>query len=166
MDADPMIFRAPLDILLAAGADPNVQIGRSGAILHRNARGGNVRSIRLLIQAGADLNIQDSNGQTALHFAASAQYIPKSESEHARLQEKTNGEQSIVYLDEDYLIYMVVPMQLYVNTVKLLIDMCVDVNLRNRDGDTALDIAIRKGHTEIATLLSHYQKRVSNRIQE
>lgn len=57
--------------LIAAGADMNAKIGRSGIpVLTLVAGGGDVQSLQAIISAGADLNAKNSEGETALMHAA------------------------------------------------------------------------------------------------
>ena len=62
--------RSVVDVLLAAGADTNIQNikGRPGLHLAVDQRAGSL--IDALLDAGADGNIQDKEGRTPLHFAA------------------------------------------------------------------------------------------------
>lgn len=60
---------ALLEILLKAGADPNVQDETTLRALHYTARRGSTKTAVALIEAGAEINAQDQYGFTALHEA-------------------------------------------------------------------------------------------------
>ena len=62
---------AVLELLLAAGADPNSRIHNGRSALHRAAkRNDNPVVIEMLLAAGANLEARDAWGQTPLHAAA------------------------------------------------------------------------------------------------
>ncbi|XP_063218267.1 leucine-rich repeat serine/threonine-protein kinase 1 isoform X2 [Bacillus rossius redtenbacheri] len=61
-----------LEVLLAAGADPNIPCGPRGdkrTVLHVSAEHGYVGNVRLLVARGADLTARDSSGLTPLDVA-------------------------------------------------------------------------------------------------
>lgn len=67
---------AALNLLVAAGADPNVvsvhhhlQRTRGGSALHAAVRANNARMVEALVAAGADINIKDYDGVTPLDYA-------------------------------------------------------------------------------------------------
>ena len=66
---DAPALRAAVDVLLAAGADPDAQ-GRHGATaLHVAAYGGNAHAVAALLDGGADPHAGDSDRDTPLHWA-------------------------------------------------------------------------------------------------
>ncbi len=79
-DSEQML--AALDLLIAAGADPNVtavhhhlQRTRGGTPLHYAVRAGNGQMIAALVAHGADINRMDHDGLTALDHAMSRNQI-------------------------------------------------------------------------------------------
>lgn len=72
-----------LELLLAHGAKPTMTVSRlftglsvcgaSPTLLHSAASRGNARMVVMLIEAGVDVNQTDSNGNTALHAASTAE---------------------------------------------------------------------------------------------
>ena len=58
-------------ILLAHGADPNVQNsqGDTPLICATKYAGGKTATVKLLVEAGTDLAVQDNKGKTALDYA-------------------------------------------------------------------------------------------------
>ncbi|MEY4641702.1 MAG: hypothetical protein RLZZ227_1696 [Pseudomonadota bacterium] len=74
---------AALDVLIAAGANPNVvavhhhlQRTRGGAPLHYAVRANNEKMVEALVAHGADINIVDKDGLTALDHAMQRNQIP------------------------------------------------------------------------------------------
>ena len=59
-----------VDLLLAAGADMNIQNKKGRTALHLAADQSDGFFINVLLAAGADGNIQDEEGHTPLHLAA------------------------------------------------------------------------------------------------
>lgn len=58
-------------MLLGEGADPNTQYcGLYHQALHAAATGGDLETVRLLLEASADIKAQGSKYSTALHLAA------------------------------------------------------------------------------------------------
>ncbi|CAN0154969.1 unnamed protein product, partial [Hapterophycus canaliculatus] len=67
--APPMLVEA----LLSAGADVGRRYGRfNRSPMHLAARGGHVNVLRVLIHHGGDVNDVDSDGHTALFYAATS----------------------------------------------------------------------------------------------
>tara|TARA_B100000768_G_scaffold119527_1_gene110570 strand:+ start:1021 stop:1572 length:552 start_codon:yes stop_codon:yes gene_type:complete len=61
--------RSVVDVLLAAGADTNIQNIKGRTVLHLAVDQRDGSLIDALLEAGADMNIQDEGGRTALHLA-------------------------------------------------------------------------------------------------
>ena len=79
-------------MLLAAGADMNIQDKEGRTALHLAVKQSDGSLIDALLDAGADMTIQDEEGRTALHLAAASfrrtnmeGYVPVSKGMRARL---------------------------------------------------------------------------------
>ena len=114
-----------LKLLLARGANPNARGSDGSTPLIAAADRGNNEIVEALLSAGADVNAQDGKGNTALIVLLDA----------SKDRRKRNV--------EDYLVLM----------TTLLRAKNVNVNLANKNGETALMRAVRLGNVEPAKLL-------------
>jgi cytohesin len=116
-----------IELLIANGADLEAKLGSKTPLFYV-AEAGHKEVVELLIAQGADVNAKDSYGGTSLYYAA----------EYGRKE-----------------------------VVELLIANDADVNTINNSlqqfvvgadisGETALDKAVNRGHTEIADLLHNH----------
>ena len=62
-----------LDILLRAGADPNIRSNSGNSALIQATRTPDPRCVKLLLEVGADLTIANDSGRNELHYAACCQ---------------------------------------------------------------------------------------------
>jgi ankyrin repeat protein len=112
-----------INLLVAAGADPNVQDEFRGTPLHDATRGDREDTdeiVKLLLAAGADPNVQDASGSSplfrALEFSGQHKHDP-------------------------------------IGVVRLLLDTKADPNLQTSNKQTALIAAVDGGRIESARLL-------------
>jgi pectate lyase len=133
--------RAVVELLLTRGAD--VHSKREGwptgdTPLHSAVRAGHKDIVELLIAYKADVNAKNNEGQTPLDIA---------------LQRKgKNIVELLIQKGADISIHMAARYGL-LEKLKDLIAKGTDVNARDKDGKTALDVAVEKYNKEIATLL-------------
>ncbi|MBN1806626.1 MAG: ankyrin repeat domain-containing protein [Sedimentisphaerales bacterium] len=125
--------------------------------LHQAAKEGDIEQLKLLISEGINVNERDSNKWTALHEAAynikieAAKFDRKDVAElliakGVNINEKDNhGYTALHYAARGHK-----------NIVELLITNGADVNVKNKWNRTFLDIAVGRGHTEIAELLRRH----------
>ena len=139
--------------LLEHGADPNAKLkkailtrthtigdtalGEGATPLLRAAKSGDIEMIRLLVEYGADPDATMPNGTTALHFAAGLGW--------------RFGSPIAPSYDQG-------PEAEAVQTIDYLVELGLDVNARNGDGDTPLHAAVasgRKSESIVSSLLRH-----------
>lgn len=98
-------------------------------------------NLKLLLDRGADVNF-NNNGNTALIKA-------------------------IQYLDEFHIDNLEKDENIY-NNIELLLKHGANVNIQNKDGDTALIIATRKGNEKVVKLLLNHNadKNIKNIIKD
>jgi len=107
---------------------------------------------KLLVEYGADVNAKDLGGDTALMWAANGGHLNVVEFlvEHganvnaASPHYANAGSTALIYASE----------RGHVTMVKYLIKHGANINAKNKNGDTALSIAEKNGHTEVTRILS------------
>jgi len=137
--------KAALDAILAAirarHPDPNYRDENGETALICGAKSGSYLSLDVLEQAGVDVNAQRPDGMTALMLAVSGQEKDASVTGPGSVSvgNKNDGPAARYSLHGHF--------------VKVLLDRGVDLDLRNKAGQTALDLARQVGNEEILHLL-------------
>lgn len=105
------------------------------------------RMIECLVRHGADINAKDADDRTALHWAANWDLVDAVDALLANGGEiNAVGWQGETPLHE--------APYWAVETIKLLVCLGADVNAKDRDGNTPLDLARRRGDVMIQRLLT------------
>ena len=114
-------FRA-IEVLLAAGAYPNILMSDGRTSLHITVQQGEIKSIKALLDAGADPNIQENDGgNTPLHVAVGR-----------RLESLEDENDSLDEIGE-------------LQKVNTLLEGGADPNIQNHEGVPLLILAIAYG---------------------
>ncbi|WP_246541340.1 ankyrin repeat domain-containing protein [Collimonas antrihumi] len=171
--------------LLAAGVDPNLvaqkQRGETGLMLavHEDSK----KVFNVLLNAhGIDLNLRSRNGDTALMIASYKGDVAAVKALLDKEAEPNNtGWTALHYaaaIGNDEIVQMLLDASAYIDagspnnttpimmaaragkimTVKLLLDSGADVTLKNDVGMTAIDLARKFDHNDIADGLTHRLK--------
>lgn len=136
-----------VELLVNNGADPErtAPYGSTSVFL-KAIQKGNREIVGLFLKKGVNPDFQDDNGYTALMYAAEFGHIEivKLLTENKVLDLILKGKNKLAMTD---------------STLKgLIIHGGVDLNLRNRRGDTALVLAEKRGYTDIVRWLKNLQK--------
>lgn len=171
-----------LKAIIAKGIDPKIKAPALGTALWTAAMEGDVNLVRLLIQSGADLNKTDNVGRTGVFFAASANHpevvealLAAGADPNRPAVDKTSpllaavdqrADQCIKILlkyhadanavsDEGHSPLMIAAdrYRASTDTVQMLLAAGAKVNLRAKDGGSALMAAINSDNAEQVTLL-------------
>jgi ankyrin repeat protein len=163
-----------LNTLLHNGADINAKFTENGyTALMYAIQTKNLRTVRYLITRGANLNIQGTDGKTALHLAAASNnvdifttmiksgakpfttdYIGKYPLDYVAAPLKEQFETIVAQAepDKNQALFSFVTKG-SIQPVSHLIEEGADLNIRDKNGDTPLMIAVRKNDTQMTNFL-------------
>jgi len=124
---------------------------------------GDIQRVRELLDSGVDPNFQNRLGTTPLMMASAWGYT-----EIVRLLLKKGADPNIqsrnmVLYDFGDTALMYATLEGETETVRLLLENGANPNIINNNGDTALSLALRNGHTDIVELLERHIR--STKIQ-
>ncbi|MDP0589282.1 MAG: ankyrin repeat domain-containing protein [Candidatus Endonucleobacter bathymodioli] len=161
-----------VNILLSYGADINACDCHGDTPLFLSVIVNDWNMFKLLISKNADVNVQNTNGQTALHCAVNASMLKYAKSlldRGANINKTNNKQKTAIHLasvcSSDYILPLVLgstqlpdldlldidqctalhraTMLHKVHNVSRLLNSGADVNVRNKNGLTALHLALR-----------------------
>ena len=148
-----MKSEAKLIEIVIAEKGVNAIAGRnSRTMLMYAAREGHTEIVKFLLDNGAVINIKNRYGETALMYAAKRGY-----KEIVKFL-LDNG--AVININDTYgeTVLIKATYNAHTEVVKLLVESGADINIKHI-GNTALDIAERKGHREIINILRAAQQR-------
>ncbi|KAM6478850.1 hypothetical protein HDV62DRAFT_370078 [Trichoderma sp. SZMC 28011] len=135
-------------VLLEMKAEPNSRDDRGRTAASYFAESGQQQSLQRLVDMDADLDLADFDDMTPLAYAASNGHEDivrlLLETDRVELKPSYSGEKNALWLAVD---------QNHMDIIEQFIDKGVDVRLRNHKDHGLLDLAIRRGHHSLVTLL-------------
>lgn len=133
-----------ISLLLAHEAvDLNLQDADGKTVLHRAV--GDVRIVTALLTQGIDVNVEDKEGMTALYLAAKDNHI-----ETVKILRRVPG----IVVNTPYNPLIVAVEQGYIFIVRELLSVPgINVNMSNKDGNTALMRAVSRGRLVVVQAL-------------
>lgn len=143
-----------LEYLLGKGADVNIRDERSDNPLLYAGAEGLLEIVKLCIAAGADTKLTNRYGGIAI--------IPASERGHVEVVREllTNSDSNVNHINRLGWTALLEAVVLadggpkHQAIVQLLVDHGADVNIRDKNGETALELATRRGLIEIVAILA------------
>lgn len=143
-----------VEYLLAMGADVNLRDEVSDNPLLYAGAEGLLEIVRLALAAGADTKLTNRYGGIAI--------IPASERGHVEVVREllTNSNTNVNHINRLGWTALLEAVVLadggprHQAIVQLLVDHGADINIRDKNGETALELATRRGLTEIVAILA------------
>ena len=138
-------------ILLAAekGTDLNAIDEEGRTALMMAAFNGHTRVVQYLVEHKVDINVRDSNGRTALMYASTID-----NAELVKILLDQGAEVNLADNVEGFTALMFAAGEGHTQVMEVLLAAGADRNVKDIDGDTALEFATRTGHQAAAQLLS------------
>ena len=133
-----------VQVLLERSADVNAADGRDRMPLHEAAQDGHLEAAELLLDNGAAVEAKDHLGRTPLHCTAGMSFV---ESLFLWATEEADGEE-----DEGDPILNAARLEI----ARLLVERGAEVNAKDDDGMTPLQLAIEADRTALADLLREH----------
>jgi len=142
----------PVEALLAKGADVNAKDKDGMTALVFAAKFGCTEILKTLLSKGADVNAKDKDGVTALLYAAmlGRKYSSKREdySEIAKILLDNGADVNATTIEDEWTALMYAAMNGNAKITEALLARGADVNMKSKDGFTALRLVRIEGHCE------------------
>ena len=120
--------------------------------LMRTCYHGHVNVATYLVERGANIHLQEKNGNTCLHFAAQGGHV-EVVSKLLALGAKENQDYVNARNNSGTTPLMETCYNGHVNVVTYLVEHGANIHLQDKNGDTCLHCAAKKGHVEVVSNL-------------
>jgi len=159
---------AMVDLLLKAGADPNTELPEGDTVLMLAARAGNPAVVKALLDKGANVKAkEDWHGETALAIAAGQNHAevvkllvdagadPNAQATHLQYPKFKTGPAQVmsVYPAGGLTPLMQTARENAIEAAQVLVAAKADLNFRDPNKMTAMQIAITNEHWDFANML-------------
>lgn len=148
--ASIMGHKAIVSYLLTEGADTSVQDSSGATPLHEAVRYGNYEIAESLLAAGADVNAKDNLGKTPIMVIMPKEYLASMY--NLLIQYRADLTQKDMY--GDTVLHNAAMMNIDTDVISILTNNGADVDARNKEGVTPLEIAVQKNDIQTARLLT------------
>ena len=144
--------------LLAHGADADVRGKDDSTLLHAASSSGSARTAQLLLKHGANIHAQNKKGRTPLHEAVfSVTDISTFYFDVIRFLLVHGADVDAQDNDRSTPLHLAAG-DGSVKAARLLLEHCASVHLQNKKGQTALQVALARGHEDFTQFLSEYSQ--------
>ena len=133
----------PAQLLLKRGASVHVQNKNGQMPLHLASQHGLSEVVKLLLESGADVDARDNSNLTPLHFAVSSPL--------RAFRHKQCGSDICAMMPDRS-----PTLESIVKTIKLLLRHGANLQMQNDEGETPLQVALRRREREIIDVLSSH----------
>ncbi|TRX71629.1 ankyrin repeat domain-containing protein [Carboxylicivirga sp. M1479] len=143
----------PVEEAIKQGVDIEVRDQNNYTALMLAAYNGHHHIIKLLLDKGAQIDAKENLNRTALMFASTGPFVQAVE-----LLIQSGAEVNAFDNHENWTPVMFAAGEGQLEVVKLLIANGADLSMLDTDGESSLDFAKSKGHTEVAAYLQTQMK--------
>jgi len=161
-------------MLLDAGANPNIKLEGvyTDSPLTDAVNEGNINVVTLLIERGANVNVASGVAplMMALYwgFLDIGRLLIENGADISKIQDAPDGKRMtpLMQVTKKVSEYLGLTKDKKLDFVRFLLENGADITLKNKEGQTAEDIAKENGYTEIVKLLRLYKEKGEEMVED